>query len=543
MAQDSAGYDPFRQQEILQQERQRALEQQLVPPRPSVRLFPDIFRTERIAFPEEKPCFQIKQVSLDGQEILPFWLSLQGMADWAVGECVGSEGINLLMSAMQNRLVGHGYVTTRVLAPAQDLTTGVLQLVIVPGTVRQVALTPESDQRVHLGTAFPVSTGQLLDLRDIEQGLENLQRVPTVQASMEILPGEKPGESDVMVTRQQSKWWRVGLTLDDSGSKSTGRYQGGATLYLDNPLSLSDLFYFAVNHDLEGTGKKGTRNLTGHYSVPFGYWTVGVTASDYNYHQTVAGAYQDYRYSGDSKSIDFQISRVIHRGSSQKTTVAYHVLTRESRNYINDTEVEVQRRRTSAWRAVLQHRHYIGAATLDADVSYQYGTRWFGALRAPEEEFDEATALSRIFQYSAHLNIPFQLFEDQKFRYDFQMRGQHSHARLTPQDQFSIGSRWTVRGFDGERTLSADNGWYVRNELAWSMPIPNQELYFGADYGRVNGRGSRVLAGNYLAGGAMGIRGYAFKTSYEFFAATPFSKPKGFDTDDVTVGFNLNWQF
>ncbi|EEQ19220.1 Hemolysin activator protein [Yersinia intermedia ATCC 29909] len=33
-----------------------------------------------------------------------------------------------------------------------------------------------------------ISTGNLLDLYDIEQGLENLQRVPTVQASICPIP-------------------------------------------------------------------------------------------------------------------------------------------------------------------------------------------------------------------------------------------------------------------------------------------------------------------------------------------------------------------
>lgn len=43
------------------------------------------------------------------------------IANGAVGHCLGAKGINLLMSTLQNRLVDHGYVTTRVLAPSQDL--------------------------------------------------------------------------------------------------------------------------------------------------------------------------------------------------------------------------------------------------------------------------------------------------------------------------------------------------------------------------------------------------------------------------------------
>ncbi|MDU6078414.1 MAG: ShlB/FhaC/HecB family hemolysin secretion/activation protein [Pantoea sp.] len=488
-----------------QQQRQQALEQQIEPKAPDVRLSPPVSSFGRIDFPVEKPCFPIARVELQGQQTLPHWLPLRRIASQAQGKCLGAQGINLLMSALQNRLVDHGYVTTRVLAPSQDLNSGALRLVILPGYVREAKLTPESDRHLWLYSAFPAHAGNLLDLRDIEQGLENLQRLPTVEADMSVVPGEQPGESDIQVRWKQQKMWRVGLSLDDSGTRSTGRYLGGVTLSLDNPFALSDLFYLSATYDLQGQGGKGSKNFTGHYSVPFGYWMFSVTGSDYDYHQTVAGTNQDYR-------------------GSQKTSLTYDVLTRETRNYINDTEVQVQRRQTAAWRIGLQHRHYIRQATLDAGVSYQRGTRWFGAQPAPEEYFGEATALSKIVQLNAQFNLPFRI-GDQRFRYNMQYLRQMSSTPLTPQEQFSIGNRWTVRGFDGERTLNASRGWYLRNDIAWSTPLPAQEFYLGVDYGEVGGAGSELLTGQHLAGGVAGLRGQAFRTS------------------DVTLGFNLNWSY
>ncbi|WJD49426.1 ShlB/FhaC/HecB family hemolysin secretion/activation protein [Enterobacter sp. PGRG2] len=527
---------------IIQQQRQRAIEQQLTPQAPDVRLSEPSTGYGRINFPTETPCFAINRVEISGKDALPRWLPLQHIASQAEGRCLGGKGINLLMSTLQNRIVDHGWITTRVLAPSQDLKSGTLKLAIVPGNIRHVALTDGSDDYIQLYSAFPAHEGKLLDLRDIEQGLENLQRLPTVEASMEIVPGEKPGESDVVITRKQSKMWRLGLSLDDSGTETTGRYQGGATLSLDNPFSLSDLLYFSASHDLDNKGGKGSKNYTAHYSVPFGYWMLGVTGSDFDYHQTVAGENADYRYSGKSKNLNVQLSRVLHRSGSQKTSFSYEILTRETRNYIDDTEVGVQHRQTAAWRAGLQHRHYIGQATLDAGISYQRGTRWFGAQPAPEEYFGDATALSKIIQLSAGLDLPFEL-GSQQFRYNVQYQRQMSNTPLTPQEQFAIGNRWTVRGFDGERTLSASHGWYVRNDVAWRTPVPNQELYLGADYGEVGGYSSEYLIGKHLAGGVVGLRGSAFNTAYDLFAGRPFSKPDGFRTSSTTLGFNLNWSW
>lgn len=182
---------PFTDEQLIrQQESQRAREAQLAPPVPDVRLSPQTTSTARIDFPEEKPCFPVQQVELQQREKLPHWLPLQKLADQAVGQRLGGKGINALMSVLQNRLIDSGYVTTRVLAPQQNLNSGKLILTILPGTIRHVKFTPQSGRYVSLLNSFPAYPGALLDLRDIEQGLENLQRVPTVQASMEIIPGE-----------------------------------------------------------------------------------------------------------------------------------------------------------------------------------------------------------------------------------------------------------------------------------------------------------------------------------------------------------------
>ncbi|PKE30587.1 ShlB/FhaC/HecB family hemolysin secretion/activation protein [Rahnella sp. AA] len=527
---------------ILQQERQKAIEQELTPPVPDVRLQSAKIRSGSLDFPIETPCFPISHVVLTGADALPHWLPLQHIAARAQGRCLGGQGINLLMGALQNRLVDSGYVTTRVLAPAQDLTKGTLQLTVVTGKVGEVKLTPDSGHYLRLYSAFPPHHGNVLDLRDIEQGLENLQRLPTVQASMEIVPTQRPGESDIALNWQQLRHWRLAASLDDSGTDSTGRYQGGLTLSVDNPFSLSDLFYISGSGSVLAPGDKGSSNVTAHYSVPFGYWTTGVTFSSYDYHQNVAGLNSDYRYSGKSDNLDFQLSHVIQRSGLSKTTLTYDVLTRGSKNYIDDTEVEVQRRRTSAWKLGLQHRHSIAQATLDSGISYQRGTRWFGAMNAPEESFGDATALSKILQANVQIELPFTLL-NQNLHFSTQYQRQFSNTPLTPQDQFSLGGRWTVRGFDGQRTLSADRGWYVRNDMGWYTPVGGIELYLGADYGEVGGHGSDLLVGKHLAGGVAGLRGNAFHIGYDFFAGVPFSKPEGFQTDPATFGFNLNWQY
>lgn len=70
-----------------------------------------------------------------GQEALPHWVPVQRLANQAIGHCLGVQGINHLVTDIQNRLISHGWITTRVLVPEQDLSSGVLRLVVMPGKV------------------------------------------------------------------------------------------------------------------------------------------------------------------------------------------------------------------------------------------------------------------------------------------------------------------------------------------------------------------------------------------------------------------------
>ena len=348
----------------------------------------------------------------------------------------------------------------------------------------------------------------------------------------------------MVITRAKSKMWRFGLSVDDSGTKATGRDQAGATLYLDNLLSLSDAFYVSGGHDINGKGKYGSRNFLLSYSIPYGYWLLSASLSGNKYHQTIAGQNENFEYSGRSRNSNVQISRVIHRNESQKTTLSYGITLRESHNYINDTEMELQQRKTTHWQLGLQHRHYIDDITLDFGVSYQKGVRWFNAKKAPEEDNpkDTISALSNIFLVNFSANVPFKV-KEQSFRYRLDYQGQYTRGDdLTSPDQFSIGGRWSVRGFDGELTLKADRGWYLRNELSWQGPF-NHEPYLGIDTGEVSGNKSEYLLGRHLTGGVFGIRGNNYGFYYDLFAGKPIRKPKGFKTNPLTLGFNVNWNY
>lgn len=542
-------------EELRQQERERALRDQQE--RAVDARLPREVSSVVARLPEaEAPCFRIDRLTLEGDRADAFqWLVAGHVAagaqgdDNPIGRCLGTLGIDTVLARLQQALVEGGWVTTRVLAAPQDLADGTLALTLVPGRIAAIRQADGNTASTLLRNAIPAVPGDLLNLRDIEQGLENLKRLPTAEVDIQIAPsraaGARPGDSDLVVAYSRKLPLRATLSLDDSGTESTGRTQGGATVAWDGPLGLNDLAYIGVNHDLFNHSGQGTSGQTLHYSVPFGYWLLGTTLSRSKYHQSVAGLSQDYVYAGESRNAEVRLSRLVYRDQRRKTTVALRAFRRASNNFIDDTEIEVQRRVVGGWELGVNHREFIGAATLDANVQYRRGTGAFGSLEAPENAFGEGTSRLRLLAADASLTVPFQLGE-QRLRYSGLWRAQWNRSALTPQDRFAIGGRYTVRGFDGEASLMAERGWLMRNDIGWALGASGAELYVGIDHGQVGGPSAQLLLGRRLTGGVVGLRGvspWLQGLSYDVFMGSPIRKPEGYRTAKTTAGFNLNYSF
>ncbi|WP_340569139.1 ShlB/FhaC/HecB family hemolysin secretion/activation protein [Stenotrophomonas sp. G106K1] len=547
--------DPGAQELLRQQERERVLREQQES-RPDVRLESSKGEQGERLPAQEQPCVRIERIVLEGEAAKRFQWALAAAdprEDPTSGRCLGTEGINVVMKRVQNAIIARGYVTTRVLSAPQDLNTGTLTLSVVPGRFREAVFTEADGRHPAIANALPIRSGGLLNLRDIEQGLENLQRVPTVSADIKIAPadgeGAAPGQSDLQIDWKQRSPLRASVTLDDAGSQGTGKLQANTTLSLDNPLGLNELFYVSAGRGVFNGKGKDTNSWTAHYDVPYGYWLFGATASAYDYRQTVVGAYESYDYSGRSGNAEARVDRLLLRNAKTKLGIYGRGWQRTSKNYIDDTEIEVQRRRTSGWELGLTHKQFIGAATLDATLAYRRGTGAFHALRSPEEMAQawdptlplEGTSRMKVITADAQFTVPFQLGK-QRLRYTAAWRAQWNRTPLSPQDRFAIGGRYTVRGFDGESSLSGERGWSLRNDLSLGIG-GGQEFYVAADYGRIGGPSAQWQSGRDLAGMAMGLRGGWQQLSWDGFVGSALHKPANFPTDYTTFGFSLAWRY
>ncbi len=526
-----------------QQEQERQRLREIQDAQPDVRLQPEMPVEIPADYPpDESPCFLIREIRLQGEQSEKFQWALHPAQD-AIGRCLGTMGVTVAMARVQNALLEKGYTTTRIVALPQNLNEGVLVFTLVPGIITDVYLSEDSGKHQYLYPVMPVRRGKIARLRDTEQGLENLRRIPSVQTDIKFIPGENKGESKMEIVRKQGRPVRVTISADDSGSKYTGKYQGTATLHLDNMLGMSDMFSASLGNSLEMHRRPyGTQNYSLYYSIPWTYWQLSFYHNNHDYHQRVAGSASEFEYSGESQNTSIELSRVLFRTAKGKTSASMSGWMSTSSNYIDDTEMEIQRRRMAGWELGVTHRQFLRQAVFDADLRYRRGTGALHALKAPEEEIGRGTSRPKILTLNLRFTIPFTI-RNQNFRLSTSWRQQWAFTKLIQRDRLSIGGRYTVRGYDGELTLSCDNGLVSRTELSYTVPVVNQELYGAFDGGKVWGPGSDMLLGRSLTGVALGLRGSIRNFSYDAHVSTPIRSPEGYPEKNRIYGFSTNLQF
>ncbi|MBO7380693.1 MAG: ShlB/FhaC/HecB family hemolysin secretion/activation protein, partial [Neisseriaceae bacterium] len=200
-----------RQQErlIQQEQRQQRLQQQNLPPHTQKPISTQSSPATDSGFIfNEQPCWAIKDIQLvdeNGKNAKKFNFALryaQKKSGFKSGMCLGETSISHFIALMQNKIIDKGYTTTQVGLMPQDLSSGSLKITVITGLVGDIRY--NRPELAAFNNKIPLSTGQIFNLRDLETGLENLQRVPTANADIQITPSQMVNASDIVVDYQQS---------------------------------------------------------------------------------------------------------------------------------------------------------------------------------------------------------------------------------------------------------------------------------------------------------------------------------------------------
>jgi hemolysin activation/secretion protein len=545
---EAASLEGLRRQEERSREQQHQLEPKadVLKPATGQRV-----RPAELA-PEER-CFTVRELRLQGQD----WERFTWVADAALpylGRCLGVQGLARVAGQLDEQLVERGFVTTRVSLPSQNLQSGVLQIQMHVGRIADIRLVDVGPGGPKPGTgwsnAFPVSQGDILNIRDIEQGVEQMKRLPSQSVTTQLEPGPQPDTSILVIQRQSGGWrerLRGGLTLDNSGGAALGRTQLSANLVLDNPLGLNDVASASVSTNAESpSGHHRSQSLGLNYSIPWGYNTLSLSASHNRFAQFVQGTTVRFLSSGNSQTAEARLQRTIWRNSSARLGVYGALSMRRAESYLDDVEVLVQRRRTSTAEAGVNYKQLLQNGSLEFDLGQRRGLSWNAQEDLTTASAGGPTLRPRMWQAAASYTQGFAL-DGRQLQYSGNLRAQHTADMTLSIDQIAIGGRGSVRGFDGDAVLLAENGWVWRNELATPVSLGDAmrhgAMFFALDMGRVWGPSDINLVGNKLAGAGVGLRGDISNLQFQLTLATPLRRPEGFRTRRWSAYASLSYAF
>lgn len=493
-------------------------------------------------YPIESHCLDIKFVFLNGQELFATSLQkkLSVLSDNIIGQCLGDKGLNIFLAEVNQIFIDAGYLTTKVLLPEQSFMYGILRIELIPGLISDIRYADTGKSHYSLHTAFPQST--ILNVRDIEQGLENLQNSPSTQPKITVDDDPNLANSSIItINRQKKRAIRGRLSIDNSGLKDHANLMIDNVLMLDNPTLLNDFFYFYISRDLDTDHSRGIKVAAFFYSLPFRNWRFDLSGNYQDLYSAdgiktpVGNLYKSSR----SKSLSAQGQYLIKRRYDSKTYFNFGTSIVTNNGYIGDQEIGVYKRRATYWNIGLKHQHYLPRAELNLAMEYKQGANWFGAMPSPAKELKRP----QIFQFSAGINRPWHI-NQQFFLYEGTAAIQLSRSQLDGfLDVDSIGGKNSVRGAILTNSLSGSHSLLIKNELSWYTPMPGHVLYATLDYGSVSQDRARFWRDDYLIGTSIGLRGGYKQLSYSTYIGFPLLNSSEHKHDRMVSGFRVSLSY
>lgn len=473
--------------------------------------------------PQAGACRVIQTIRLDGH---PDAMGAQPQALFRayLGQCLVAEEINALLGDLNSWYQRKGWTTTRVYAAEQDINGGELVLRVVAGRIEGYRyIDKEADER--LAYAFPQEPAGYLNLRDLEQGLENLNRVPSQEAKFQLYPGKEPGTSVVVVEMTEKPRTRWTEMVDNSGNASMGHWRSNTEFAIDNLLGRNDQLAIGYNRNLDGGTLGSTfEGLTANYNLSSGNHLWGTSLALFRTDFTLPGINQNYLLQTRSKKMGVSYEYLLTRDQSSKFSFIAGLDFTHQRSYTQDINIDSQYRRLAVAYAGIKGKQYFGNNILDWQLRADQGTGLIDAMSRIPGGTDP-----RYWAHKAQANLTVPLPKNKGiWRTSFQ--AQDSQDNTPTLGQMYVGSRYNVRGYQDHSLYGATGAW-LRNDLE-SSPVRVDQVnltpYVGYDAGHIKSNAQQQVSQHHVTGMAVGMRMDWGKVKADLAYTRALSRPEEF---------------
>lgn len=390
-----------------------------------------------------------------------------------LGQNLSYETMRAIQAEALSYLRDHHRPLVDVIYPEQDVTEGVLQIVVREALVGKLELREPGSQEAgltskwadvdYLNRMIRLKSGDVVDTLTLEEDLDWVTRSPyrEIAGQVAFRRGASPQEADIYTSIRHRKPWDVFVGYDNTGSVATdldrifAGISGGGTLgTVDNFGSYQFITDPEFKH-LQAHAASYTALLPWRHTLRvFGYYSD--SEADVTENNTVSG--ESYQ-----ASIRYEVP-LPRMGPVQQ----YFQLGGDFKHLGNTLEFGGTPVQDSPWEVFQLTGAYVGYASdkLGRTVFTAEGFYSPGDLSSlnEQEAYDKVRLGSPPDYYLGRFQLDrwFELPEGFYFR--VRGGGQIASDQLLPSEQLGLGGRNSVRGFP-EREVNTDQGWFGSAEI------------------------------------------------------------------------------
>lgn len=449
---------------------------------------------------QSKTCFDIKQIDVQGVAAFDP-SSIQALTQPFLNQCLGLVQINQLIKAISNLYIEKGWITSRAFLQPQNLAGGRLEILVVEGKLEKLESSEGSLSERQLRWAFPAEEEKLLNLRDLEQGLEHVNRLQQNRAEMDIQPGSSVGKSRIFIHNRPATSLHFGAGANNSGSEATGENLATAYVSWDNPTNSNDNLYLNFSDAISGEGPAKSRSYALAYSVPYGYALFSYSGNYFEYQQLVEGETVSFLTNGNSTNHSVNLDYMAYRGQRDKLGLGISFTRKQSKNYLEDVFLDTSSRVLYVWEIGPSYTRHLSQGVLNTSLKWYRSVNWWDAK-------EEIVSAEDDFQFNKYtvdssLSLNFNL-ADYLFSYQSSLSLFYAPENILASEGLSLGGRYSIRGMEGDGLFGYSGGFW-RNQIAYIHSFKfggRLDFYAGVDLGRIDDRES---VRETVAGSAVGV--------------------------------------
>lgn len=149
--------------------------------------------------------------------------AFQSIASRYLGQPVSLRSLKQLNRDIVAFYASHGYPVVDVVTPEQDISSGVVQMIVFKGRLGDIRVEGnEHFSSEHIAGLFRLESGQELRTEEVEEELRWLNNNPFRRVDLVYTRGDEPGETDIVLQTEDRIPFRVYGGYEDTGNEQTG---------------------------------------------------------------------------------------------------------------------------------------------------------------------------------------------------------------------------------------------------------------------------------------------------------------------------------